>query len=671
MEHTWIFVLIITWIKLSAAEGLEPIQVAGLISSMAKHRQIETIHIEMDPSHRDLIISIRKHLRRFVAATQTFEPLESDSELTPFEAPYLHFKVGFDNLRTLEHIPHTNSVLILMDSPDNISYIEQLIGSISLRLDSNIFVAVPNDGFALYEIYTVENRLIMDLYSQWTNFRFSWFPSYSKWERRSNLNGMNIKIAALPSRPYLDLDCHNTSLNNCTISGMYADVFFVLRDILNFTYQFVQPPDDTWGTSDSEGAYNGMLGQLQRQEIDLAPTSFTVTKERSRVVDFAFPITDMHHRFFVPKPRDRVNWTAYTDPLANSVWSVLGILSLTVPFLLWTSVVLKNDPQKAQFKLYRSFAFIAMTLTFAKPWSSVPQTYVPKVMFLLVSLAGSLIYWHWEAMLISFLAVKTKALPFNNFLNLMEDTNLKIALLPGTSFADTFRLSPDSLWRTAWAERIEPHLNTYPTDKESLVELIISDRQFTLFDNYYSIKTFQAYKTCQIVDIPQAYESKVFSYAFAKNSPYFQVFNYYLRVMKESGGLDQIIRRYVTDEQPICSETSAALGLENCFTALLILGLGILISLVCFGFERNNARFRSWLKYFHDDDDEASDDMDQDDEKNLEEDSALRLQLHLARKLRLQSKHIDALEGEISFLRGELIKGKKGIPTTTTMTKQF
>lgn len=659
--------LILLWIDLSVSNGMEPIQVAGLISSLAKHRQIETIQMEMDPKHRDLIISIRKHLRKFVSASQTFEPFESESLSNSSEATYLHFKVGFDNMCTVEQIPPKNSVLILMNEPEELNNIEQLIGNTPLRLDSNIFVAVPNGGgFTVYEIYTIDDTLIIGLYSQWKNFLLSQLPLDSKWERRSNLRGLKIKIAALPSRPYLDLYCHNASLSNCTISGMYADVFFVLRDILNFTYEFVQPPDRTWGTSDSKGNYNGMLGQLQRQEIDLAPSSFTVTKERSGVVDFAFPITEMHHRFFVPKPRDRVNWTAYTDPLADSVWAVLGIFSLSVPFLLWTSVVVKHDPERAQFKLYRSFAFIAMTLTFAKPWSSVPRTYVPKFMFLVVSLAGSLIYWHWEAMLISFLAVKTKALPFNNLLNLMQDTNLKIALLPGTSFADTFRLSPDSLWRTAWTERIEPSLNTFPTDKESLVELIISDRMYTLFDNYYSIKTFQAYKTCQIVDIPKAYESKAFSYAFAKNSPYFPVFNYYLRVMKESGGLDQIIRRYVTDEQPVCSETSAALGLDNCFTALLILGLGAFISLVCFGFERNNTRFRSYLKYFHDEDDEM--DTDKDAENALEKDSALRLQLHLARKLRLQSKHIDALEGEISFLRGELIKGKKN---TSTMIKHF
>ena len=47
-----------------------------------------------------------------------------------------------------------------------------------------------------------------------------------------------------------------------------------------------------------------MLGQLMKGEIDLAPTSFTITRMRSEVVDFALPIVEMHHRFFVRNPEN-------------------------------------------------------------------------------------------------------------------------------------------------------------------------------------------------------------------------------------------------------------------------------------------------------------------------------------------------------------------------------
>ena len=51
-----------------------------------------------------------------------------------------------------------------------------------------------------------------------------------------------------------------------------------------------------------------------------APTSFTITNMRSQVVDFALPIVEMHHRFFIKNPEDGFNWTAYFDPLAWEVW---------------------------------------------------------------------------------------------------------------------------------------------------------------------------------------------------------------------------------------------------------------------------------------------------------------------------------------------------------------
>ena len=38
---------------------------------------------------------------------------------------------------------------------------------------------------------------------------------------------------------------------------------------MNFTYTLIKPPDENWGAIQPDGSWNGMVGMLGAQEIDL------------------------------------------------------------------------------------------------------------------------------------------------------------------------------------------------------------------------------------------------------------------------------------------------------------------------------------------------------------------------------------------------------------------
>ena len=86
-----------------------------------------------------------------------------------------------------------------------------------------------------------------------------------------------------------------------------------------------------------DGTWTGVIGQLHRKEIDLSPISFTRTKIRSDVVDFALPITTFHHRFFIQNPSSTFNWWAYIEPLTLTVWGAVGIFTLILSPVLTLS----------------------------------------------------------------------------------------------------------------------------------------------------------------------------------------------------------------------------------------------------------------------------------------------------------------------------------------------
>ena len=101
-------------------------------------------------------------------------------------------------------------------------------------------------------------------------------------------------------------------------------------------------------------------------------------------------------------------------------------------------------------------------MTIARGWSRTPNSVANRILFYCIMLGGSLIYWHWEAMIISYLAVRTTVLPFSSMEEMVQKTNYKVLVQPGTSYVDQFRHSNDEFLKDIWTERISPYIDSYP-----------------------------------------------------------------------------------------------------------------------------------------------------------------------------------------------------------------
>ena len=107
------------------------------------------------------------------------------------------------------------------------------------------------------------------------------------------------------------------------------------QGIMNFTYTLIKPPDGQWGAIQADGTWSGMVTLLQNEIIDIAPTDFTVTQERSAVMTFANPITQIYHALFIKNPTETYNYTAYTEPMHWIAWVGLLVFIALVPPLLF------------------------------------------------------------------------------------------------------------------------------------------------------------------------------------------------------------------------------------------------------------------------------------------------------------------------------------------------
>ena len=96
--------------------------------------------------------------------------------------------------------------------------------------------------------------------------------------------------------------------------------------------------------------------------------------------------------------------------------------------------------------------------------------------------AGVLIYYHWEAMLVSYLSTRMTILPFKDINGLMM-TDYRIGIMLGTIQQDDFKLSPDPLMQKAYSERIEPYMDQYPAlgSYDEFIALALRDESLAIY----------------------------------------------------------------------------------------------------------------------------------------------------------------------------------------------
>ena len=104
--------------------------------------------------------------------------------------------------------------------------------------------------------------------------------------------------------------------------------------------------------------------------------------------------------------------------------------------------------------------------------------------------ASILLYYHWEAMLISYLATRVIVLPFNGIKELVDKSSFLIALNPGSSYEDAFKYANEPDWQAAWTSRIEPYLEDYKDGSSRMIQYPLEDSNIALYDTFFAAQFF-------------------------------------------------------------------------------------------------------------------------------------------------------------------------------------
>ncbi|XP_068230709.1 probable glutamate receptor [Palaemon carinicauda] len=375
------------------------------------------------------------------------------------------------------------------------------------------------------------------------------------------------------------------------IRGPVGELFNLIAKSMNFTYTLIEPPDGSWGSQLPNGSWKGMIGQVTRKEVDVALGPFGQTQSRSEVVDFTQPLQFSMKRLLLAKNRPEIDPWGFLFPLSSTVWGSLMIALVAV----WiVSVLLEYCAEKrVGYSTAFSYLFNQVSI-FLQQGISLNSNVLWKT---LISYAWlilvTVVAWSYAGNLMSQLAVRYIPESIKTVQDMVDTSKLTLIQLNNTALTDYLSTVKSGVFREV-ALLWDKGRMKYMEDSEFLGAVDTLVRQgdhviltTSLTADMYMANLYTRTGKCDFYKAREEFLPLTLGIVTQKNSLLMPAMNARIGYLLAAGLYDYWLMNSFDNSTsclnlPSKITVQAPLGLSNIWGMYVMLGAGLLISLVVF-----------------------------------------------------------------------------------------
>ncbi|CAL4075670.1 unnamed protein product, partial [Meganyctiphanes norvegica] len=385
-------------------------------------------------------------------------------------------------------------------------------------------------------------------------------------------------------------------MGNERYEGYAKDLADLISHKIGFNYTLHIVRDGSYGAMDGtpEG-WDGMVGELIRNEADIAIAPLTITSSRERVIDFTKPFMTLGISIMIKKPvKQKPGVFSFMSPLSQEIWMCVVFAYLGVSIVLF--IVSRFSPY--EWKVADGYNNSNMVNHFTisnSLWFALGAFMHQGIDFSPRSLSGRIVgsvWWFFTLILISsytanlaaFLTVDRMVTDIKSVDQLARQTEVEYGTRDGGSTKEFFEKSKISVYSRMW-EFMTSRKHVFTRTYEEGIERVRSSKGKYAYllesvKNEYINEQFP----CDTMKIGQNLNSNGYGVATPMGSPLKERLNLAILQLKENGDLARIKNKWWFDRSSCDREQSEtqtnALSLSNVAGIFYILTGGLVLAMV-------------------------------------------------------------------------------------------
>ncbi|CAL8115696.1 unnamed protein product [Orchesella dallaii] len=431
-----------------------------------------------------------------------------------------------------------------------------------------------NSSFAIYDVYGFASSLspLSQNLGVWTSVGGLELDSSNE-TSLTNFQQRTLRVTTLGASPVVYV--HRAS-NSVIATGYLPDILESISLLLNFKYVMMTPSDGKFGDIGQDGNWTGMVGNLQRNEADIALMSFGYTKSRQSAMDFSPPVEYSATRLLIRRDwqTGELKWDAFFRPFDWKVWLTFPVLILLGAFTL---VVF------SKFRLFETTpghsVWLLSTCFLLQGQREHSNIYVTPYRIAVGTfwLLAVFIFACYTARLTSFLAADTVKMPIKDLNEAVRSHSWKIGLVKGSSFLERVKESRATEMALLW-KRLQADNSGLVSGIQDGVAKVYKER-FIFFTGEL-VPSFLVKGNCSYAWLPGKYFPGFGYMGYQKGLPYASAISHTVAKLRETGQMKRIFKKWWGAEAT-CSGSSDSItpiSLLETGSAFLILIIGASIS---------------------------------------------------------------------------------------------
>ncbi|XP_032238520.2 glutamate receptor 3 isoform X2 [Nematostella vectensis] len=427
--------------------------------------------------------------------------------------------------------------------------------------------------------------------------------------RKHRENDRVIIVTTKEDAPFMIMK-DNASLlkGNDRFMGFSKDLLDLLAEKLNVKYEIRISKEKSYG-SVKNGEWRGILGELVRQEADIAIGPITITAEREQVIDFSKPFLDFRIAMILQKPLEEdVDLFAFLMPFQKDLWACCCLVVGAVTILMWIldrfspygfRAEAKNtgEGEGDEFSLPNSLWFATGSIL-QQGGDNTPRSGSGRVLAASFWLFTLILISTYTANLAAFFTAQNSKSIINSLEDLVAQDVFKYGVQQGGSLFSFFEKSKVRIYKKMFGKMST--LNTFVKGTDEGVNRSRTT-PFAYLTDQPSLDYYNQRKPCNTMLVKNLLDAKSYALGLQRNSEWTDGISVAILQLREEGEVERIRYKWwdamseCNLKDAVVSNQPMSLELHHLAGVFIILGGGAGISLVILLMEN---RFRGAFSFW-------------------------------------------------------------------------